>query len=123
MNLIKYFSTHIFSFIGYILLFLAIYIFFLLDIPNIPQFDIYDVIGVGIFISGLLLPILILHFIEWLIRRRKPNLLPKVKRSKCKYCRYIHYFIFSLGYLVGLICLALFILMTTPILIDSIKNI
>ena len=110
MNLTKYISANIFSLLGNILFLMAIYLFFFLGKPNIPKFDFDEGIALGELISASLLPLLVLHFIEWLIRRRKPNLLPKIKRCKCKYFRYIYYFILSFGYFVGLVCLTLFLL-------------
>lgn len=116
MDLIRYFSANIFSFIGNILFFIAMDMFW-----HIPQLASVDTINIGLNLSALLIPLLILQLIEWQIRRYKPCLLPKMK--VCKYCKFVHCFIFSLGYVFAICCSYLFLIIMTPVIIHHIKGI
>ncbi len=102
MNLFKYYSAHIFSFVGYILLCMIISFVFG-PMPDDKDAVISDTLRPGtILLTMILLPVL-LQFIECSIRRQKPNFLPKVMRFKCKFFRYVQYFIFAFGYFFGLL--------------------
>lgn len=78
---------------------------------HIPQLANMDTINIGLNLSILLIPILILQLIEWQIRRYKPCLLPKMK--VCKYCKLAHCVIFSLGYMFALCCAFLLLFIVT----------